>query len=63
MFSGVVIAAVPGSEAMLARMYEAMDVAWTQVNSIPDWYQWLLFACASAVFGLRLTDKFKPKGV
>ena len=62
MFSTIIVAAFPNSEETLQRMYVAMDMAWVQMNNVPDNYWWLVFACVSAVFGLRITDKFKPKG-
>lgn len=61
-FTTIIIAAVPGTEAIVLRMQETTNQSWDQLNAAPEWYRYLLFAAASAVFGLRLTDKFKFKG-
>jgi hypothetical protein len=61
-FATIIIAAIPGTEEIVLRMHDATDASWVQLNEAPEWYRYLLFAAASAVFGIRLTDKFKLKG-
>lgn len=57
-FATILVAMLPDSGPTLERMYTANEQAWVYINMMPEWYQYLLFACVSAVFGLRLTDKF-----
>jgi hypothetical protein len=40
-------------QAVIARM----DEAFTALNSLPEWYQYLLFIAVSASFGVKGADK------
>lgn len=40
-----------------AEVIDRVGLAFTQLNSLPEWYQYLLFVAVFASFGIRGADK------
>lgn len=57
LLSGPIVAIVWGIGMNDMDIIERIGVAFTELDKLPDWYQYLLYVAVTASFGIRGADK------